>query len=853
LKYSFKRATPKAQLTYKPWEVDEKDPIHRKYGPFLWTTWNRDNQTQLVAAQQFVGRFDPAKPIVWYFAPGFPEYYKPIFVGTNGNVGIMQATNDVLKASGAAARIQFLNYNDDKTYGDAAGPSRQYGDIRYNFFRWVSDQDSQGSFAGVTMPGFDPRTGEIVNECIEFNDFAVKDYYVQRIDAFLTAVGASSGLQTGVPWQSGACTTGATAQIVTQSVVDNHNAQSTLFTKMQQYLNLHSSDPLNDHLGPQDMVAVQDADFYRAYFALAPYELFADPDMNQFVTREGGAGVYGPASVWKTLQGETQFQQLSAQISNGTAPAPDGSASTSWISASVDFANQMRSATQAHQKLQNMKLVIYPNVHMDVPGAFSLETVMEQDAQQCVNGKWETQDEWVQHIIDTYWQQVFWHEFGHGMGLEHNFMGNIDQPNFVTQRDASGKVLTDNNGNPLYNMYSNSVMEYSSEPARLAWTQGWGTYDKGAIAWIYANNGKQPDDPAKDAAAAAAKSLSGEVAGAAAGQEYPYKDPLGFCAANDPDCTAGAERAFLRCDETHLTYSPLCRTGDLGVTPSQIMANLIDDYEWQYQWRNFRDYRKVWDESGYANGVAYYLLDMQRFLSQWIFDWSPGEIATLLYRVGITPPANAPSAVDYYAQLTHKFLIEMTKANDMVASFDEAVIQQSAGERPYATVYDKYYGDVTQQGIILDKYFAMQEFVGLWISDNYDQNQAGAYLSSWGEFDFDESYQAIAETAISSMIGSQYASYPYFIPTAVALFAQDTHNPAWLGGGGRTEAKDWIGGWTFPNQDFMNAYFRKIAANNGLCQSSVNCSYDVTDPVMVPKDPSDAHFVGPDGLQYIYM
>ena len=37
--------------------------------------------------------------------------------------------------------------------------------------------------------------------------------------------------------------------------------------------------------------------------------------------------------------------------------------------------------------------------------------------------------------------------------------------------------------------------------------------------------------------------------------------------------------------------------------------------------------------------------------------------------------------------------------------------------RPYATVYDKYYGDVTQQGIILDKYFAMQDFVVSTIDD----------------------------------------------------------------------------------------------------------------------------------------
>src|SRR6185437_9785172 len=114
-----------------------------------------------------------------------------------------------------------------------------------------------------------------------------------------------------------------------------------------------------------------------------------------------------------------------------------------------------------------------------------------------------------------------------------------------------------------------------------------------------------------------------------------------------------------------------------------------------------------------------------------------------------------------------KFLVEMSMANRMVAAFDEAVIQQQAGERPYATVYDKFYGDVTQQGIILDKYFAMQDFVGLWKSDNYDQNQSGAYISSWGSYDYDDTYQAIAETAITSMIGSQYAVYPYFIPTAV--------------------------------------------------------------------------------------
>ena len=195
----------------------------------------------------------------------------------------------------------------------------------------------------------------------------------------------------------------------------------------------------------------------------------------------------------------------------------------------------------------------------------------------------------------------------------------------------------------------------------------------------------------------------------------------------------------------------------------------------------------------------------------------------------------------------------MSTANQMVAAFNEAIIQQAAGERPYATVYDKFYGDVTQQGIILDKFFAMQGFVGLWPSDNYDQNQAGAYISSWGDFDFDDSYQSVAETAVTSMIGSQYAVYPYFIPTAVALFAQDTHNPAVLSSGiARVEAKDWIGGWTFTREQDLIDFFRTIATTSGVCSTFESCAYDVTDPSQVTQDPVTAAFVGPDGLNYIY-
>ncbi len=340
------------------------------------------------------------------------------------------------------------------------------------------------------------------------------------------------------------------------------------------------------------------------------------------------------------------------------------------------------------------------------------------------------------------------------------------------------------------------------------------------------------------------------------------------------------ERAFIRCDDTMTTYTPLCRQGDLGVTPSQIIANSIDEYEWQYQWRNFRDYRKVWDESAYANAVAGYIVDQRRFLSQWAFDWSPGEISTLLYRVGVTPPTaqGAVSSADYYGQLTYKFLVEMSKANQMVAAFSEALIQETAGQRPVRHGIRQVLRRRDPAG-----HHPRQVLRDAELRRPLDQQQLRPEPGRRVHLDVGQlrrlrpPFQSIAETSIASMIGSQYAVYPYFIPTAVSLFAQDTHNPAFLGGGGRVEAKDWIGGITFGGDGLdptpqLIAYFQDIAIANSQfgfvsvpdpgdsgslikipCVSQGNCSYNVTDPTQVFHDPTLGAFIGPDGLNYVYM
>ncbi len=834
LTYSFMRAKAPSEISYKTFELGEKDPIRHKYGPIEYVTVSRDNDSGQLAARELLARFDPEKPIVWYFAKGFPEKYKPVFTGPGG---VAEQTNKLFEDAGVASRVSFKNFDDDLPVAldgdgnpvtdDAGNPVRQrpreYGDVRYSFLRWVSDRDMQSYWAGVTQFVSDPRTGETLSSSIAFNDFAIKDYYVQRLDAYLQTIGASASVNSSGDWPDlGACKDGDVAPIVQKTVVANHNGKSSLYQKMQDYL----QHPVATYgsLGPQDFIVQHDAadkDFFDAYYALAPYYVFADPDMNPFVIREGGQGVLGPGAIWKLLKDEAEFKTLAAKIDRGEAPYEDVTGPHG-LDHATSFLNHFRELTLSHRQLVYRKNFLHRGMHMDSPEAFSFEAVVARDARRCVDGKWETKEQWVAGLIDTYWSQVIWHEFGHALGLEHNFMGSMDERNYPHYQDKSGRDHVA--------LYSNSVMEYNDAPDRVFWHAGWAPYDSAAISWIYANTAPTPltaSDPKPEG-------ISGQIS-----STKPWKDPKGY------RVDGKTEIQFLFCDERHLKYTPFCRQGDLGRTPSEIMANAIDAYEWEYQWRNFRLYRKIWNNADYADSPLAMIQDMRRFLSLWVFDWSTGELADSMRRIGIKNPDPNGSDLEYFTQLTNKFNKEVSTANQMVAAFHKAIIQQSSGERPYRTVYDKFYGDVTQQGIILDKLFAMQGWTALWPTENYDPNQAGSYIASYSGIG-DSSYAFVAHDAINSMIGGQYDVYPYFVPLAVAQFAQDTHDPAFSG---NPAVRDWIGGHTFTRvEDFLN-YFRDLAVQNSFpgCTKIETCDYD-------PRDISDTHneFFGPDKRKWIW-
>jgi hypothetical protein len=121
------------------------------------------------------------------------------------------------------------------------------------------------------------------------------------------------------------------------------------------------------------------------------------------------------------------------------------------------------------------------------------------------------------------------------------------------------------------------------------------------------------------------------------------------------------------------------------------------------------------------------------------------------------------------------------------------------------------------------------------------------------------------------MIGGNYNVFEYFVPLAVQNFAEASHNFNFTG---RTELRDWVGGYTFgnltngidPNQQFLDWAHNLAQQNNGYQLNATvfaGCTQDqpldacTWDPRIPQTDPSDQYhsdpqnnFRGPDERRY---
>jgi hypothetical protein len=324
-------------------------------------------------------------------------------------------------------------------------------------------------------------------------------------------------------------------------------------------------------------------------------------------------------------------------------------------------------------------------------------------------------------------------------------------------------------GGTRYGLHASSVMDTNAAPDRVFWTAGWGAYDQAALTWLYGGTDTR------------------------------------------------ATTTFLYCDERHAKYTPLCRPGDLGTTPSEILANDIDTYEWQFAWRNQRQFHKIWDDTKYADGPLDFVTELRRF--------------------------NALGGLDLAGSV---YQDETAHAAALADGATRAVMAMTAIERPYATQYDPAFGDVTQQGIMLDKLFAMQAYFGAWPVVDYDPTRTAG-----------TSVIAAAEAGADTLLPG-YDAFPWARPIAVAQFLSDTRPPAYA------QQRAWAGGRSFSSAFDLSAWFHSLAIQVAFVdpQTGVNCSFAPSclyDPRAPRQYPSQTHqsdafneFVGPDGNRYIW-
>ena len=807
--YSIKRLDPlpaaDAANRYVPLELGEKDPIRRKYGFFenvsgqytprdIATGDNDPDLTTnsgLLGARQLVTRFDPNKDIVYYFEPGIPDERKLVFTGPDG---VAAQTNALFESVGVKARLFFKEADADLKEGE---PIRELGDIRYSFVRYMRDPGIHAGFLGVGAGIEDPRTGERLKATVIIYEDQGPKALAFQYDGLLQTLGASPGLTslddagnaTDNPWPALPlpCKDGdvATADAYAQkgdSILKRRHNQTTLFDKMQTYLNRPAAQygPLN----PSDFVKAPDPKFRELYNEVLPHFVFGDPFANNFVTPEGGQGVFGPtpAQLWEMRKKEVEFEKVLGDIDRGLVPYADHEGQIG-IVAAAEFSNRLKELTHNHQMLDYTEQVLFKK-HMDLPSPFPLLQAYTRGSRRCVGGQWETPTQWMRRYTGDYLTRAMWHEFGHNLGLRHNFMGSVDERNFPRYTDASGEH---------YGMLSSSVMEYENRFMDSAYKPGWGPYDKAALAWVYTNDKRS----GASASGLGSFSVSGQV-----NKDGPWKDPLGF----RPD---GSEINYYFCTDEHVTRTPLCQRTDYGVTPAQITSSQIDQYDWQYQFSNQRSFYKYRSFASYGSNVASTMTNLRRFIP---FAAEFSGVGDLIRRRKIAPPPGVPFAT-FLDSLQNQLIDSITSGTTLTAAFHKAVIQQASGERPFSTSVDPTFGDVNVQGIIIDKVFAAQGWLGLSPVLDQNPNTTGRYSAPYTE-GISELYQTVAADTLDTVLGGGYDTYPWLIQSNIALFAQDSHSPNF--NIAYASYREWTAVQYFPREDQFVEFFQSKAKAAGF-------------------------------------
>ncbi|MBN1945779.1 MAG: zinc-dependent metalloprotease [Bradymonadales bacterium] len=800
IKYSlWRRPDPPAGDEYVPRPIAEKDVYRRQFGIWDYIIQHyQDPDTGLVGATLMLSRFNPNLDIHYYMVDvpqefrNHPEY---------GDIydSIAEHTNNMFEQAGVDARIHFHEQYE-------GGFRREPGDIRYSFVWWHNNAFSDIPWLGYGPSWMDPRTGEIFNATLNFNNWQGLHWYTYVAADLLAEV--SDAFDEESP-QS--CTPGQIRPVVDE-IARNELMGTSLYRRMVSYMGQE----------PDEWIPEHSEEWHDYYHMLLRDIRFFYPPYNTFVYTDRESTVAAMQEQRQNLlEGDREFWEVASRLDSISSPTGfDDFTSEGAIEAALDFIHRSRDGMTAHANLQRDRQLAAGIRGIDlVEGPMIVPSIANINQRCTADGTWQTFEEWEDDIRWLITHQVSIHELGHDLGLYHNFYASADRPHYQPCTGCIGQQYG----------FSSSVMDYGHHFVEPAADLGWYPYDIAALTYAYRYDSQEEVSQETDP----------DVIRIVHPHWYdPEIDPPG--GTTGPEGDIHLERAYLYANDYHYFLSPMVEYFDLGTTPSEVVFNQIQYYDWMYQFRNFRSYRQYWETWGYPSSVFDSIFWLRRFLELWTLDWSSADIKNDLRLLGVEGDAF------FFENIADEFQREMGQANRLAINFYRSILTQSNAERSYATTYDTFFGDVTRLGIIYDKYYAMLTFLGFWPADwyNWDVYAYWAYY----ELNFGDSQcYSDAMAAVDEMLGGAYDVYPWFLPLAVLVFAEDTHNITF----GDQSKKEWIGFRSFDRTADLVDYFGFDPRYE--CLTSGGIVDDCTSAALGAENDGHQTFYDADGGQWIYL
>ncbi len=658
-KYSFKK-TPDPRLpdkNYSPYIYDgEHDPLLKKYGYFrtVRPVIADDNRDKNVF---YMNRWNPDKKHIFYFSEDYPDKYKDIAHGvicrTNKLFAEQGLNNYPLNGKCADDGSALPEKNETCDQGICfelrENTGQKFGDIRYSFFHMLNADSWVFGYGPLDAH---PATGEIIGGNIVISTFLL-DFYLKHLFQLYYKRDLS--------------------EIYDEKGERQKNKTkyetSSLFVKMRQTL------------------------------------------------KEEERQLWTQSSKWIDGASDIRpdFEYLVSQLTFGYPPYSDfTNAKAISQKAEFDFNEKLLPQFMPKHIIKKAKSLIQQS-HKDLKKQFShqrnttiypLEPILSQLPSLLANGMGP--EEIKRKILFN----LMSHEFGHVLGLRHNFYGSFDSRHYHKEGDEVSKT--------------SSIMDYMSlkEEAQGPSRAFWGPYDKAALAYAY-SGGK--------------KDLSKEL-----GEQYLF------------------------CSDHHVPLNFLCNRFDEGDTPSRVMMNLIERYEERYFISNLRLDRAFWDTSSYPARIFRAMWDLKRALMMWRTAFRGNNMTEILDK------SNKNYSPEKTNLITEQISRDIKQAIKLSLAFYNSVLQLSSADRDWKDFYNEESGSIEKIGVFWDKLFSMLFLMGD-EGFLYNINQylgKASYLTYINDLGFRQMIEEIMENTLTVRVDME----PWFIGYGRYLYAKNASN-----------------------------------------------------------------------------